>query len=384
MAYEFFGSFGNNPTYDSYARIQEQNAKYAGQQAAQAAKVAGLVGPGSPAPSAPSWVPPNPFAAPGAGGAGTAAATPGSSAFNPNPAPHGGVGVFGAVPGQLGLPDPYGDLSAHLPGLANLNAGASGVVQSQLSGELSPETQAAIQDAAARFGISSGMPGSGLVGYRTARDFGLTAMQLQQQGLQNYGPLIGAISSTQTLNPALQNEIASQNAINAAAPDPSQAGSYAKNLFDQYLATIGQNRGGGTTRVGGTGGGGGGQGSGTGIYAQPIISPSGRYGGGQYSDSTGYNDQGYPALGGGTGAFAAPQAPVAPSYGGGYQDYTGFGAGQPGLFEGAGNGAPTTSWGGPQWFNGPDVNQGYNDWNLPDPGLFNQGYDLNIPGLNFN
>lgn len=158
--------------------------------------------------------------------------------YNINPGPVSGTNPFGYIPGPVGTPDPYADLSKVFPGLGAANSQVSSDLLNQLKGVLSPETQAAIQDASARFGVRSGMPGSGLVANRTARDLGLTTEQLQQQGLQNYNSLIPTISGTQTLNPAQQIALAQWNAINRSAPDPTQAANYAKQLFDEYLARM--------------------------------------------------------------------------------------------------------------------------------------------------
>jgi hypothetical protein len=138
----------------------------------------------------------------------------------------------------LGLPNPAGDLGAQIPGLQGINSQASGVISDYLGGRLPPDVVNAIQDSAARFGVSSGMPGSGLAGHRGARDLGLTSLDLQGRGLAAYSPFVGAVSSTQTVNPALQTQIAEQNAVNAAAPDPTMAASYAKKLYDQYLTSL--------------------------------------------------------------------------------------------------------------------------------------------------
>lgn len=146
---------------------------------------------------------------------------PYSNPFTLYPQPHTGQGAFGLVPGPLGVPGPYGDIDPAL---------VSGAVSSHLEGVLSPEEQAAIQDAGARFGVTSGMPGSGLARNRTVRDIGLATGQRQAQGLSEYNALVPGA--------AFKNEIASQNALNAAAPDPAQAASYAKSLFDQYLNSI--------------------------------------------------------------------------------------------------------------------------------------------------
>lgn len=270
---------------------------------------------------APSWVAANPFSAPSGTGQvwdGTRAkyvpapAASGASAlpasYTANPTPTSGAGAFGAVPGQLGLPDPGADLKKQLPGLPSLNSGASADILAELKGELSPDTQAAIQDASARFGVTSGMPGSGLVANRTARDFGLTSQQLQQQGLAHLNPFVANTAATQVLSPQLKTSIAETNALNAAAPDPTKAASYAKTLFDQYLAAT---QGRGTRQVGGSGFSGGGPGGG--FVALPNFSaatrPSNFLGA-----NTGYDANGYPVSSYAPGPFpgtnggAIPQA----------------------------------------------------------------------------
>lgn len=173
-----------------------------------------------------------------------------SPGYNVNPAPQPGQGPFGTVPGPVGLPDPYGDLSRVMPGLPGLNNQVGSNLLNQLQGRLSPETVAAIQDAGSRWGISSGMPGSGLANNRMARNLGLSVEGLQNQGLQNYNQTIPTISRTQTVDPGTQIGLAQWNAINRAAPDPTQAAAYAKQLFDQYLAAM---RGPGGGRQGGGG-----------------------------------------------------------------------------------------------------------------------------------
>ena len=71
--------------------------------------------------------------------------------------------------------------------------------------------------------------------YGGLRNLGLATEDLQNKGISNYNSTIPTISSTQTVNPALQSEINSQNATNAAAPDPGRAASYAQGMFDKYL-----------------------------------------------------------------------------------------------------------------------------------------------------
>jgi hypothetical protein len=160
-----------------------------------------------------------------------------------------GSNAFGTRPAPIAPPNPFNDLAAVYPNLSGTNALTSAAIASQLAGQLSPSTLANIQDAAARFGVASGLPGSGLVRNRTVRDIGLTTEQQQQRGLQNYATVAPVISSTQTLNPALQIQVADRNSVYAAAPDPTAAASYAEQLYSKYL---GMTRGGGVSPARGT------------------------------------------------------------------------------------------------------------------------------------
>lgn len=166
-----------------------------------------------------------------------------------NPAPTSGVGVFGAVPGPVGLPNPAGDLAAQYPNLPQTNQALSANILSQLSGQLSPGTLKMMQDAEAAQAIKSGMPGTNvqrgtLMGNRSVRDLGLTAEQQVQQGIANYNRTIPTVSGTQTVSPALESELAMWNAINRSAPDPAASGNYAQQLFNQYLQQMRQRSGG--------------------------------------------------------------------------------------------------------------------------------------------
>jgi hypothetical protein len=132
------------------------------------------------------------------------------------------------------------------PNLSGTNAATSSALLSELQGQLSPETLANIRNAEATYGVTSGMPGSDLARYRGVRDIGLTTEQLQRQGLADYSSIIPTVSATQTVTPAqqaqlqagqnqLSTDIAGFNAVNASAPNPASAGSYAQQLFEQYL-----------------------------------------------------------------------------------------------------------------------------------------------------
>lgn len=156
-------------------------------------------------------------------------------AYTPNPSPTEGLGPFGKVPGPVGLPDPYANLSALYPNLGESNKAASKFALSEMMGQLSPETQSNLWDIGARFGQTSGMPGSGLAKNRTARDLGLATEQLQRAGLQDYLNAIFGIAKTQTVSPELQASIATQNAEKSAAPSPPASQTYAQSLYNSYL-----------------------------------------------------------------------------------------------------------------------------------------------------
>lgn len=169
-----------------------------------------------------------------------------SARFNLNPTPQAGTGPFGTVPGPLGLPDPYGDISHVVPGLPAMNNSASSAILSKLNGQLSPGTLNALKNAQATFGVQSGMPGSGLSWNSLFGNIAGASEAQQAQGLEQYRGFIPTVAGTQTVNPALQNEIATQNAVDAAAPNPAEAQSYAASLFNRYLNQM-RGPGGGTS-----------------------------------------------------------------------------------------------------------------------------------------
>lgn len=168
------------------------------------------------------------------------------------PSPTSGSGTAtGRVPGLLGMPAPAEDLRRQFPGLGKINKALSSDIFAGLEGQLSPGTVNALQDASAAWGAGAGMPGSQLARFRFGRNLGLTAEDLKNKAIQQYNQTIPTVSGTQTVSPALQNEIATQNALNLAAPDPTKAQSHAEDLFKQYLAGMGGPGGG--IRFGGGG-----------------------------------------------------------------------------------------------------------------------------------
>lgn len=159
-----------------------------------------------------------------------------------NPAAQYGYtgGPFGGNVAPIPMPNPSQDLAAQVPGLGVLNKQASGVIGSQLAGQLNPDTITAIRNAGATQAAASGMPGTNAIagtlgGNKTLRDIGLTSAQTQQQGISNYNSFVPTVSGTQTVAPALQTEINTQNAVSAAAPNPAAAQTYAQQLFQSYI-----------------------------------------------------------------------------------------------------------------------------------------------------
>jgi len=151
---------------------------------------------------------------------------------------------FGTQVGQVPMPNPAGDLAKVYPNLSQTNTAASQAILSKLRGELSPETLNALQDNAARFGVESGMPGSNAVPgslafNRNQRDLGRTVEDVQSQGVQQYNQTLPTVSGTQTVAPELQTSVNYQNAVSAAAPNPTAAAQYAKSIFDEYMKKLG-------------------------------------------------------------------------------------------------------------------------------------------------
>lgn len=159
-----------------------------------------------------------------------------SSTYNISPTPQQGQGAFGAVPGVIQTPPSvFEELNQNVPNYGALTKTATGTVGSELGGQVSPSTINMLQNAAASRGITSGTgTGSGFAQNNFLQNLGLTAEGLQHTGLTDYNALTGQLGATQT-QPSLVADIATQNAIDAAAPNPQQAQSYAQMLFNQYL-----------------------------------------------------------------------------------------------------------------------------------------------------
>lgn len=293
---------------------------------------------------------------------------PGVPGFSLNPPPQGGQGPYGAVPGAVGLPPVYQDLGNVYPNLTGTNAQVSQNILGELAGQLSPETMNSIQDEAARFGVTSGMPGSALSGQRGLKNLGLSVEGLQHQGLQDYNALIPTISRTQTVDPHLQTDIASRNALFGSAPDPAAAAAAAEAAFRRGL---------GTGRTLGGGGGG--------VITQTppnLSAPMPRSGGGVTETPSGggafYGTRGGPPAAGADNWTAGPNWTDAPTTGYGGGDVFGSGGRSPedaAWNSPASPGAPTTAYAG---LGGDPGVQSYQDllnWfgldNTPSPDIYN-------------
>ena len=152
--------------------------------------------------------------------------------------------IYGSKVGQLGMPDPFGNLSGVDTQLPTQNAAAGQALTSELSGQLSPQTMNAIQNAAAAWGVNSGTPGGALQWDNALTNLGMNTEQLQNMGISNYGKLIPTESATQTVSPQLQSEISYQNLLNTAAPDPAAAGEHNLYLYLDALAKANQSQSG--------------------------------------------------------------------------------------------------------------------------------------------
>ncbi len=133
-----------------------------------------------------------------------------------------GVGAFGSVPMQIGVPpSTYQQAVATNPQLAANSQDASSFINSELLGQLSPATMAQLQDNAASWNAGSGLgfgSGIGKDSWDTSRL--LATIGYQQHGLGDLQNYQSGLEAGMT-NPALAAQIAAQNSIWASSPDPT-------------------------------------------------------------------------------------------------------------------------------------------------------------------
>jgi len=146
-------------------------------------------------------------------------------AYNIAPTPMYGTGgsAYGAAPGTIDIPpSEYEQVQSIYPDLGLQAQLAGRNIGAGLAGELSPQTIFQLQQNAARFGQSSGMPGSGLQTNMGLLSMGQNVEQAQANALNQYQGLAKTLGSMQTPQ-ALASEIASRNATMLAAPSPELA-----------------------------------------------------------------------------------------------------------------------------------------------------------------
>jgi hypothetical protein len=148
----------------------------------------------------------------------------GSVPFSLNPTPtQGSDTTFGMVPGAIGIPPSVWQQEQQIPGVSAATTAETGNINSELAGQLSPGTTENLEDSAAARGLSLGQGGNtGLVDETLLKTLGLTQEELQQAGSTNLNSFLST-SGQQQQNPQLMAEIASSNATNAAAPNPTLA-----------------------------------------------------------------------------------------------------------------------------------------------------------------
>lgn len=166
---------------------------------------------------------------------GTAPASTGTGGYNLAPSPTGYNPAYGGVPGVVGQPPSlYKGIQSIYPGISGLTSGAGNVISSQLAGELSPQTINAIQDQAAAFGISSGLPLTNFAGMKGLKQLGLNVENVQNQGAQNYNAFLAGLGGTAD-NPNLAAELAMWNATNLAAGIPEAVAKAAQDAYNKAM-----------------------------------------------------------------------------------------------------------------------------------------------------
>ena len=172
-----------------------------------------------------------------------------NTSYNTNPTATDWWPTWGGTPGQISAPpSEFDQLNENVPYFGAATSQSMGDINSMLSGQLSPSTTGNIWNEAASRGVALGQPNSPI-----SNDIGLgltgnTSEGLEQQGLGDYGSITSLLGSEQS-NPQMLADIAEQNAVTAAAPDPKAAGGYATWLEQQQLDAGADNYGG----IGGSG-----------------------------------------------------------------------------------------------------------------------------------
>src|SRR5688572_2667261 len=144
------------------------------------------------------------------------------------PAPTTGQGPFGLVPGATTSVNPQQLYSAIYPNLSQDLSTATANNSALMRGEIPDDTASRVWDRRAAQAASGGVGGSPFTGANTARDLGLTRLDLQQQGQANLNNILNTIYGT-TVAPSV--ELSQNNAQLAAAPDPQAAAREQERIF---------------------------------------------------------------------------------------------------------------------------------------------------------
>jgi hypothetical protein len=182
-----------------------------------------------------------------------------------NRAAYGGVPVI--PPFSTNTSESTSTSTPNLPNYDALASAASMIAQNQMGGQLNPQDLANAQTWAAQRGVASGTGFGSPNNMAAYQQFlGLSAQQLEQQGLTNYqGLLAGAPRTTNTSgSQTIDNNVLA--AEYAAAPDPYAAAM--ANLAAQQAGLAGGAGAGVGTHIGTGAGTGSGTGAGTGAGGQ--------------------------------------------------------------------------------------------------------------------
>lgn len=174
-----------------------------------------------------------------------------------NKASFGTLGeVFGTRPGALAPPTMFQEAQKFDPAAQSQTDAASRYVTNMESGLLPPDVMRSIKNAGATWGVSSGMPGSGMATDVSLESLGLNSLEAEQQGFNDYMKFLGFGASMEDPS-TTQTQIALQNSMFKNAPDPIMGG-MTNMIMGTGGSIAGAYLGAGGGGGGGTGGGGGG------------------------------------------------------------------------------------------------------------------------------
>src|ERR1017187_10201216 len=169
-----------------------------------------------------------------------------------NPSAYGSVPVI--PPTSTNYSQSTSTSTPNLPNYDALAGAASLISQNQMAGQLNPQDLANAQEWAAQRGVASGTGFGSSNNMAAYQQFlGLSAQQLEQQGLTNYEGLLAGAPKTTTTSGSQTTDNNVLAAEYAAAPNPYAAAM--ANLAAQQagLANGTGAGGGGTSRAGGGG-----------------------------------------------------------------------------------------------------------------------------------